>query len=504
MKDFEDMFPSYEKDFLEKAKQATKFEENGLFGLRKDSPEGGILLEPEYEQIDVCNDFVILKGEYDESEIVFADGSVSPCCPIDPNVFIENGHLGLKDENGKVVIPAEYDDVYEWYNKENDVIYVRKGKEVHYYNHAGEEILTGKESTAGNLCQTSDSHEEKFPATFQTHNALVPQELYLCLEAVAKRETAQDCYAFGQWVRLNRISRKDICATFEKSEIAPMRREYLYDICQSECYYSARLARAKGEGAVMKCVEQIKSLNGYMPGWNYLVKICINHNTALNPHDLYEGVFHYQLEGKDQHVSIGYDDALDDGEVSMFHVHYDAALHHCLEEDVYTQQTIPNGTYEEVVKGWEEFEHKDFIRACGLWHLTANFKRPWSITKQVADFLYSKGACDVGNFLWCTAFFHSSDMKEEEFQCRLNAVEWAQAHGGNINHLKSCTVLLWAYTYKESINDATWIKNLDTLLDQIDRLIAFLKDHGALTNEELYNENQKRVESLSMAEIVNL
>lgn len=482
--------------FWEKVEKSEKFQENGLWGLRTNGDNPEVVLPAQYDQIEICTDFIFLHWE-NQYEFRYRNGSSESSIDSQRNqhIFYKDGYAGLKDGEGKVLLPAQYDKIVEWgWGRSCDVIYVRRGNEFHYYNHAREEILTDVQPIA----------EDQYPLVPFSLGEDQCREVLLCVEPIEKPETARDCYAYNQWVRLTRIPYKAIREIFEKCDIVPVSEKRLTDFYDWSTYiYSARRTSAQGKDAIMQCIEKFESLGCYNSSWGFMTKICVNHNTKIDPHDLYNAVYFYQVEhgNTGQVISIGYDDSLSDGEVSMFQVHYFSDSGPGFLNDTYTIETIPDGTIEEVIEGWDKYEGEYLNGA--LYRLGDNFKRPWETTKQVADFLYSKGMKNVDSYMSRAAemnFYQTA----EEFEHKLLAMEWALNHGANINLLRSGTYLSHALDHKNLID--SWADEGEEYLRHslIDRQIAFLKEHGALMPEDVLAHNQERVEGLTLREIVKL
>ena len=102
----------YKKDFWTRLSTAVQFVNNGLYGLM--DTNGNIILEAKYDHIEICSDFVY--AHYGtRHKFIYKNGGESDCADReDEYQFYENGKVGLKDNYGNVLIPAQYDEVYEW------------------------------------------------------------------------------------------------------------------------------------------------------------------------------------------------------------------------------------------------------------------------------------------------------------------------------------------------------------------------------------------------------
>lgn len=269
-----DMNYYQEREFWNQVTSAVKFQENGLFGLK--SPTGEIILEAQYDKVEVCADFVYahygIRHKY-----YYKNGGMSDCEDRDDYRFYENGKIGLHYSDGSVFLPAEYDEIIDW-GSGSDVVYVRKGKEYHYYNHNKEEILT----------DVQDIEEDAYPECPYNLGEDQNRNVLLCVEPIPIHEGNRDCFAYGQWVRLSRIPYKNVRKIFSDCEIVDISMEAIENF-EDECtyIYSARKCLSKNENPITTSIEKFKTLGCYVSTWNYLLKINVNRNTVINPHDLY-------------------------------------------------------------------------------------------------------------------------------------------------------------------------------------------------------------------------
>lgn len=132
MKDYNLLIP------YEEARKAHVFEQDGKYGLETDDYLWA--LPPKFDQIEICSDVIYAHADGYKIHISEDCYCVTPDDHDDLR-FYANGHIGLKTEDGSVLLPAVYDEIDDW-GYGCDVVYVRRGSEFHYYNHKKEEILT--------------------------------------------------------------------------------------------------------------------------------------------------------------------------------------------------------------------------------------------------------------------------------------------------------------------------------------------------------------------------
>lgn len=481
-------------DYWGELRKGAKFEKNGQVGLRLDAPNNNrTFFDALYDEIEVHPDHVYVRLGDNERRF-YPDEGKDDGYGSGPHVFSENGKHGLKDSNGNVILPARYDVVHEWGDGDGaDVIYVREGCEHHYFNHAGEEILKGVKPLMG------------YPRFLEQLVEEDPHGEMLCMEPIEGPETERDAYAFGRWVRFSSISCDTIREMFQKCEIVPVCEETYAKFTNEWTYsYSAAKAHAKGEGAIMKCVETIASFLAYST--DFMLKICVNHQTKIDPHDLCNAVFYYKDKRGVRHpvISIGYDDTLEDGEVSVLRVRSENWAD-IIPKDPYITDTLSKGTYEEVVDGWDKCEEKTLLNKYAFWELGNDFKRSWETTCRVADFIWSKGAGDVNDYLKRAADYDCFHASPKEYANKLKAMEWALRHGADVHRVLGGSYL------SRAIKDKTEIGRLKKDEAERDQFfewnyckIALLKAHGALMPEEILEMIQERVEDLKLSEIVAL
>lgn len=336
-----------------------------------------------------------------------------------------------------------------------------------------------------------------------------PNGEMLCVEQIERPETQRDCYAYGRWVRFSSIPCDTIREMFQKCEIVPV-CETTYGCFTNEwtCYYSANRARARGEGAIMRCIETIHSFKQTIVFC--MVKICVNHHTPIDPHNLYDAVFYYKNDCGYflPIISIGYDDTLEDGEVSVLRVRSDYSGDIFPQDPYITTDILSKGTYEEVVEGWDKCEDQEELTTYAFRELGNDFTRSWETTVRVADFIYSKAAGDVNHYLIQAASLNLNWCNKDSPQAlanKLKAMEWALGHGADINKLLYGSYLSQAIEDKTKIGEIADDETEKALfLEWNDRKIALLKAHGALMPEEIRKQVQTRVESLTLSEIVAL
>jgi len=412
------------RTFYSKAISGQKFKENEFWGIKDET--GEIILEPMYDTIEFCTDFIYV--HYDDRHMfLYKNGVSRDCADSDDDYrFYQDGYIGLIKPDGSVLLPAIYDDIIDW-GGNCDVVYARRGNEFHYYNHNKEEILT----------EFEDIPEDKCPVYPYSLGEDQNRHVMVCVEPIKKAETNRDCFAYGQWVRLSRIRYSSIRDIFTGCAVADIPESEINHFEDNATYiYSARTCTATGNKPIIKCLKKFDSLGCYNSDWMYLVKISTNRNTQLDPVELYEATRRFKFE---THFAVDYDDQLQDGEVRVFQVHYfwdDMGAY--LYDDL-KQKIMPHGTLAEIKQSLEskdEHKKKEFLREAFEW-VEYSKDRSWEETKSILDYFKGQGS-DVNKMLsQIMNFFCIEKFTPGEWKYRRKVVEWAISNGAQLNRILS-------------------------------------------------------------------
>lgn len=496
-------YNKYKKDFWTRITAAVRFESDGLIGLK--DTNGDVILEAKYDQIEICTDFVYAHYGV-RHKFIYKNGGESDRADREyEHKFYENGKVGLKDVDGNVILAPQYDDIYEW-RENSDVIYTRLGKEYHYYNHNLEEILTDVE-------YIEEDTEPECPYSIDEDQN---RNIMLCVEPITAKEGNRDCFAYGQWVRLNRIRCKDVRKIFSNCEVVNVASDAIEKFEDQDTYiYSARKCRSKGYYPISSCIKKFKTLGCYDTSWNYLLKISYNRNTKISPHDLYNVIKHFEnIEYGDCirfDIAMDYDDSLAEGVVQVFQIHYfwddmGAFLH-----DVFRQIVMKEGTKDEIEARLNEMspnmKHKMLNEA--YWWIGYSEKRDWEETKKVLDYLFSEGCVNttmlIEKHLYLNPYW-IEEITEAIWLFKKKIINWAISNGGQLNYIHNSKTL-----YEEFLailNEAKEkMDNSQEALNSIknaENFAHWLKEHGAITAKEQRNLITSRLKGLSPKEVLNI
>ena len=306
-----------------RSQEGKKFEYNGKLGLENN---GDIILEPIYDQIELCKEYLYTKGG-DTVSRYYSYGMVEESAfnPSDRR-FYENGKIGLKSKNGDILFPAIYDCIKDW--SPYDVIYVRNDEGFHYFNHECEEILMNYKPIDNSDCDD----EPFFIDEKQSTGVIITRKI------VGSKKN-DNCVRYGQnWVELDRFPKSDIANIIGECEIIPMPVDALDGINSKSTYiYAGFLANSQKEKPVEDCVAQLCMLGAYQASWNFITKIWIHPDSIVpleelkkfwltfsNCSDFYshDGIVSRFTVEDWLRIGIGYNDQLAFNEVKVLQIHY--------------------------------------------------------------------------------------------------------------------------------------------------------------------------------------
>ena len=302
---------------------STKFIENGFWGLKD---EEGIILEPKYDQIELCKELLYAHSGNRYSKYYpigkVDEGEDDP----DDNRFYKDGKIGLKYPDGTLRFPAIFDCVKEW--KGYDVVYVRRGNDFHYYDRKEKEILTDY--------TTIEDERSKYEPFFVDEKQST--RIVINKQFVDKR-TNNNCVRMGKrWVQLTRIPCKDVKITFGNCEIIPVPDDSFAEFMSPSTYiYSCFSATSRSEDPVEDCIAQLSMLGAYGATWKFITKICIHPASTITMDTIKRFWLIFSndpdIKGRTSiqcslgvedwlRVGVGYDDSLARDELCVMQIHY--------------------------------------------------------------------------------------------------------------------------------------------------------------------------------------
>lgn len=406
--------------------------------------------------------------------------------------FQENGLWGLRSPGGSVLFSAEYDEIHEWEHY-CDVVCVRKGCDVCYYNHKKDEILTGLKPLLENKCLIAPD----VIANTQVDKMMV------CLEPIKEKTTDMDCFAYGRWVRLSILPRAQVRDLFTGCALRSVDEHAIRHFEHRDTYeFSARVCTSKGACPISSCIEKFKQLWVYNCSWEYFFKISINSKTKLSTHDLYKAIKHFE-DLDDEVISINYavdfDDSLEVSAVRVLQVNY-------------YWEWRPNRRYEYVLSEGTiddvkaELSHVDIVDreeavTRGFYYIDYSEERCWEDTEKVLEFLKMEGSDIAGvldkqldfNYFWM------EKITPDAWTFKRKMVDWALRNGAQINRIShSMTYLEYVRKCLSRCDD----QNCDTDEAKESRLngkrfAKWLKSKGAVSAKVQRRGVEARLEGMS-------
>lgn len=481
--------------------QSVKYQgENGLFGIK--SANGDILEDAKYDQIEYCEDYIYLHyGE--RHKFIYSNGVCYDCKDsVDEYEFYEKGKVGLKDENGNILLEAKYDEIID-YNGDCDIIYARNGDEYHYYNHGLQEILT-------DVRVIEEDNEPLHPFTLcedQNTNVLT------CVEPTNDPNATNVCHAFGQRVSMSRIGRSEVSSYFNTGNfVVKLDDDCLDDFYNKNTYiYSARKVRSSADKPIADCVNKLKDLGCYDSSWSFLVKISANQQTCIDINDLYEVVIlfeDYDEYGVRPPLSIAfeYDNTLSIGEAQIFQVHYFRDNGPGFLKDDFLMEVLPNGSLDEAMKCFFSREDIEETKKICYWRVNELKERSWAETEKVLDFLYQQKCKCVNIITYCIIDgihrFSYDEKTEAHYEYYRNLITWVLHHGGRLNNvIRGVTEI--DYLQKQIDDILKYEDKYDALaINRLKGFIDFLKSMGGLTKSEYRAIMRSKVKGMTIQEVL--
>jgi len=307
----------------------------GKMGVRDEN--GNILIPFKYDEITpieddgyfcrVLNDYDIYRSHDDGSLYInstcrhptihyqkLEDGSIQE----ENDGIIEkyfDGKYGALSLDGKEILPCIYDEVSRW--PDCDVIEVRSGLSIAYFNLDGKQILT----------------KYKYPPVepFIYPYTVSEQQndiALMTMEFVDSCNDEQCCMCYGHPTRLDRVLRQDIEGELRAGKFyIPFPKDAFYRFNGWDTYiYRAYIVRSKSSNPVGDCIKQLREMRCYDSSWFYIDKVSTNSRTRLNDAEL--DLLRIAMEsfdwagGYNSTLGYGIDDDLADGEVCIFHIEY--------------------------------------------------------------------------------------------------------------------------------------------------------------------------------------
>jgi hypothetical protein len=404
----------------------------------------------------------------------------------------ENGKFGAMDKTGKTIIPCEYDELDKW--KQNDVLEARKGKKWFYFNHDGTEILT-------------DAPKQSFNGK--------PYEVCRWLSDVVqiseRVETQSDNHTYstedGTFIRLQGMLPKDCRSMLVKHcELIKIPLGALKLLTDRYSYeFAGYIVTVPITNIITDGLTLLEKMGSFGSSWYYIDKFLTNKKTFMKLQDFirlnrfYADKQKVQVLG-DPSIGYGYDNSLSDGLVRWIHIqHYNE---HCFPGYYEVGGLVCEGHFDEL-KEYVESIHWDQDEPFGgeffnFGNIRYTTKRNWHETFKVLNYLLEHG-CNPTKMLseavyTMTRLCHFVEEKDilKELQFHYNCIKWALSRGAAPNHIENGNSPL-----DQILADDHSFKTPQAIA-LCDKLVALMRAHGALTKEELRQQEDEEVAKLDI------
>lgn len=364
----------------------------------------------------------------------------------------QNGKFGVLNQDGAVILPCEYDDVWRW--PSCDVIEARIGTRHCYYDLNGNAILT--------KYRLGPVDEWLSPYTFSEQQNDIA---LMTMEFVDSCTDDQCCICYGRPTRLDRVLRQNIEGMMRANcEHKKYPTDAFVRFNGFDNYiYRAYIAHGKGTTPMGGCIRQLHQMKCYNSSWLYIDKVLTNENTKLSEEELELLEYAANDCNSGGHTVIGYgiDDGLEDGEVKVFHIEY-YAEHWPDEED------------------WEKVPAFDCLENC----LNPLYDE-WEDTRQILE---ARRELSSYGLISKIAWDMSMASEDKEISFVINAIKWGLEHGWNPNE-----PFLGKTALEHIIEIIGWdeksSKARKNKIDSIMEVREILKEHGGMTLKDYRKQN---------------
>lgn len=473
---------------------------DGMYGV-VDS-QGKEVMPCVFDQIDKLKDSVF--GRKGNEYFVFREGRGLFCGTYsDTGFYVENGKKGWQ-EDGKVVIPAQYDDILPYSN--SNFYQVLNDEKWSYINRNGEPVLT--------YVRKIEDTETELPFPFETNkNDVLVLHEYVGEE---KEDDKNVVLLDGVWQRLDRISGNEICKLLVNPDDEKPLSDKDLELFNSKfsSSFAAYQVTSLEQSGIIDCLKKLLSMGLHSNFWHYIVKVWKAVGESPSAEEL--RFLRYQLEGYNNlRFCLAHDANLKAGETRMFVVtHYYERCSAYWEEDWYEdwyedqpkltlsqikrrltklQKTINT----EVLEPHKEEVWQDLLNGC-IYSTSYNKNRTWKETKKVLDYFKKKGA-PIMDGIWEEAHEIYSTLHTKfrfsraKCQFHLRKLMWLLENGADINaHSFKYTGLDYLvgndkYDWEDafSAKDKEYVDNMQAKFTNI------LLEHGGKTLQQVREEESK-------------
>jgi hypothetical protein len=398
-----------------------------------------------------------------------------------------NGKFGVQNQSGDSIIPCEYDELDKW--DEDNVFEARKGGEWHYFDTNGTEILTDIS------CQCSGE-------THLTGGCWCDvMEVKECVSELSDNHTYST--ENGLFIRLQNILPKDcrrmLVKHCEHIKIPLGALKLLTDRYSYE--FAGYIVTVPITNVITDGLALLEKMGSFGSSWYYIDKFLTNKKTFIKLQDFISLNRFYADEPDefaigDPSFGYGYDDSLSDGTVRWIHIEY--YNEHCFPGYEEVGELVRNGHIDELREYVEPIKNEPFGgEFFNFGNIRYTTKRNWHETFKVLSCLLEHG-CNptkmlseaVGKMTYCYIVEENKSLKELQFY--YNCIKWALSRGAASNHIKGGKSSL-----DQILADDHSFKTPQAIALR-DKLVALMRAHGALTKEELRQQEDEEVAKLDI------
>jgi hypothetical protein len=403
-------------------------------------------------------------------------------------VYGENGKFGVMGKDGQIILPCEYDELSKW--GIGNVFEARKGNKWFYFDTSGKEILTD----CPDLCW----NDLRYTCSHWNNNIMQVKE---CVPELSDNHTYST--ENGLFIRLQNMLPKDcrrmLVKHCEHIKIPLGALKLLTDRYSYE--FAGYIVTVPITNVITDGLALLEKMGSFRNSWYYIDKFLTNKKTFMKLQDFirlnryYADKQNVQVLG-DPSIGYGYDNSLSDGLVRWIHIqHYNE---HCFPGYYEVGGLVCEGHFDEL-KEYVESIHWDQDEPFGgeffnFGNIRYTTKRNWHETFKVLNYLLEHG-CNPTKMLSEAVdnmIYFSDHESLKELQFNYNCIKWALSKGAAPNHIESGKSLL-----DHILADDHSFKTPQAIASR-DKLVALMRAHGALTKEELRQQEDEEVAKLDI------
>ena len=478
---------------------AEVFRENGLFGMRKDGDVVFPAVAEQIEHVEAGKGVFILKGN--RYALLRRSGTsvLSGDYDRDDDIFYEDGNAGWR-QAGRVVVPAEFDNVSKWYAYYTNVGFqvwaLEKDGRVRYVDAQMRPLFGGAEGPAG-----------KEPYPFPSDG----DDVFVTLTPADPSASGPDIILSdsGKKYLAERRTRVDLRTELLSGEGPLVMGEGDLALFDDDCSYELAAYRTwtRSDRPLEDLLSQFAAMGAHTNSWYYLIGIRVPAGYVMDAGQI-RHLRHYfeTLPSRTLglKVSITVDPALKVDEVDALMVtFYNESMPEVDWIEEFNEWTLAEIL--EKYRGMTDEEKKDRgMFSCPFYNIRYSPKRRWRESEKVLDWFR-------GKYPDCVDLMHSyGDLRPffykepRELRYIMRVIRWALSRGGNPNIVKHGETAMdrvrealsksWKKDkwIRQHVSEEDFLKRRAVVVEIRDLLAA----NGAKTLAQLRAEEKKTVPDL--------